>query len=90
MKRAIILAAGKGERLVNGLTFPKPLKRVAGVPLIVRACLDIFRQQRFRAGRTPPRHRDHQPYLCSNPSTEANVLRPFVPQSRHNAEGRLW
>ncbi|MCA9530204.1 MAG: NTP transferase domain-containing protein [Myxococcales bacterium] len=36
MKRAIILAAGKGTRLVNGFDFPKPLKRVAGVPLIVR------------------------------------------------------
>jgi choline kinase len=36
MKRAIILAAGKGTRLVKGFDFPKPLKRVAGVPLIVR------------------------------------------------------
>ncbi|MCA9601845.1 MAG: NTP transferase domain-containing protein [Polyangiales bacterium] len=36
MKKAVILAAGKGERLVNGFDFPKPLKRVAGVPLIVR------------------------------------------------------
>lgn len=34
--RAIILAAGKGERLVSGFDFPKPLKRVAGTPLIVR------------------------------------------------------
>lgn len=42
-KRAIILAAGKGERLVNGLTFPKPLKRVAGVPLIVRAIRNLER-----------------------------------------------
>jgi len=41
MKRAIILAAGKGERLVNGLTFPKPLKRVGGVPLIVRAIRNL-------------------------------------------------
>ena len=36
MDRAIVLAAGKGERLVNGFDFPKPLKRVSGVPLIVR------------------------------------------------------
>lgn len=36
MERAVILAAGRGERLVNGLDFPKPLKRVNGVPLIVR------------------------------------------------------
>ena len=43
MKRAIILAAGKGERLVNGLTFPKPLKRVGGVPLIVRAIRNLER-----------------------------------------------
>jgi 1L-myo-inositol 1-phosphate cytidylyltransferase len=43
MKRAIILAAGKGERLVNGLTFPKPLKRVGGVPLIVRAIQNLER-----------------------------------------------
>lgn len=35
-KKALILAAGKGERLVNGFAFPKPLKRVHGVPLIVR------------------------------------------------------
>jgi choline kinase len=41
MKRAIILAAGKGERLVHGLSFPKPLKRVAGVPLIVRAIRNL-------------------------------------------------
>ena len=43
MKRAIILAAGKGERLVNGLSFPKPLKRVGGVPLIVRAIRNLER-----------------------------------------------
>ncbi|MET0340611.1 MAG: NTP transferase domain-containing protein [Polyangiales bacterium] len=43
MKRAIILAAGKGERLVSGLSFPKPLKRVAGVPLIVRAIQNLER-----------------------------------------------
>jgi 1L-myo-inositol 1-phosphate cytidylyltransferase len=43
MKRAIILAAGKGERLVSGLSFPKPLKRVAGVPLIVRAIRNLER-----------------------------------------------
>ena len=41
MKRAIILAAGKGERLVSGLSFPKPLKRVGGVPLIVRAIQNL-------------------------------------------------
>ena len=41
MKRAIILAAGKGERLVQGLSFPKPLKRVGGVPLIVRAIRNL-------------------------------------------------
>lgn len=36
MERAIILAAGKGERLVNGKPHPKPLEKVNGVPLIVR------------------------------------------------------
>ncbi len=41
MKRAIILAAGKGERLVSGLSFPKPLKRVGGVPLIVHAIRNL-------------------------------------------------
>jgi choline kinase len=41
MKRAIILAAGKGERLVNGMSFPKPLKRVGGQPLIVRAIRNL-------------------------------------------------
>jgi histidinol-phosphate aminotransferase len=35
-RRAIILAAGRGSRLVTGEDFPKPLKLVAGVPLIVR------------------------------------------------------
>lgn len=42
-ERAIILAAGKGERLVNGFNFPKPLKRVAGVPLIVRVLRNLER-----------------------------------------------
>jgi 1L-myo-inositol 1-phosphate cytidylyltransferase len=36
MERAIILAAGRGERLVNGKPYPKPLETVGGVPLIVR------------------------------------------------------
>jgi len=36
MERAIILAAGKGERLVRGKPYPKPLCPVNGVPLIVR------------------------------------------------------
>lgn len=36
MERAIILAAGRGERLVNGYAYPKPLKHVLGVPLIER------------------------------------------------------
>ena len=36
MERAIILAAGRGERLVNGKPYPKPLKPVNGVPLIAR------------------------------------------------------
>jgi choline kinase len=36
MDRAIILAAGRGERLVNGKPYPKPLELVNGVPLIVR------------------------------------------------------
>jgi len=35
-QRAIILAAGRGERLVNGKGYPKPLQPVRGVPLIVR------------------------------------------------------
>jgi histidinol-phosphate aminotransferase len=34
--RAIVLAAGTGSRLVSGEEFPKPLKPVSGVPLIVR------------------------------------------------------
>jgi len=43
MDRAVILAAGKGQRLVNGFDFPKPLKRVAGVPLIVRVLRNLER-----------------------------------------------
>ena len=34
--RALILAAGLGERLADGRPIPKPLREVAGVPLIVR------------------------------------------------------
>jgi histidinol-phosphate aminotransferase len=34
--RAIVLAAGTGSRLVSGEEYPKPLKRISGVPLIVR------------------------------------------------------
>lgn len=36
MKRAIVLAAGTGSRLVSGELEPKPLKPVSGVPLLVR------------------------------------------------------
>jgi 1L-myo-inositol 1-phosphate cytidylyltransferase len=36
MKRAIVLAAGTGSRLVSGEIAPKPLKPVAGIPLLVR------------------------------------------------------
>jgi 1L-myo-inositol 1-phosphate cytidylyltransferase len=36
MERAIVLAAGTGSRLVSGEIGPKPLKPVAGVPLLVR------------------------------------------------------
>ncbi len=41
MNRAIILAAGRGERLVNGYSFPKPLKEVNGLPLIVRVLRNL-------------------------------------------------
>jgi 1L-myo-inositol 1-phosphate cytidylyltransferase len=43
MDRAIILAAGRGERLVNGKPYPKPLERVNGVPLIVRVLRNLER-----------------------------------------------
>lgn len=36
MQRAIVLAAGRGSRLVGEQDLPKPLKSVAGVPLLVR------------------------------------------------------
>src|SRR5687767_4704758 len=36
VERAIVLAAGTGSRLVSGESYPKPLKPVAGVPLLVR------------------------------------------------------
>lgn len=41
MERAIILAAGRGERLVNGYAYPKPLKQVLGVPLIERVLRNL-------------------------------------------------
>jgi 1L-myo-inositol 1-phosphate cytidylyltransferase len=43
MERAIILAAGRGERLVNGKAYPKPLETVNGVPLIVRVLRNLER-----------------------------------------------
>src|SRR4051812_42560387 len=36
IERAVVLATGRGSRLVSGLTYPKPLKLVAGTPLLVR------------------------------------------------------
>jgi histidinol-phosphate aminotransferase len=36
LDRAIILAAGTGSRLVAQEAFPKPLKPIAGIPLLVR------------------------------------------------------
>jgi choline kinase len=41
MSRAIILAAGRGERLVSGKAYPKPLQKVRGVPLIVRVLRNL-------------------------------------------------
>ena len=52
--KAVILAAGRGERLVNGMAYPKPLKRVAGVPLIVRILRNLERAG-VRARRTGER-----------------------------------
>jgi choline kinase len=43
MTRAIILAAGRGERLVSGKAYPKPLQRVRGTPLIVRVLRNLER-----------------------------------------------
>ncbi len=36
MKRAVVLAAGTGSRLVSAEVYPKPLKAVAGKPLLLR------------------------------------------------------
>src|SRR4051794_35680436 len=36
IERAVVLAAGRGSRLVHGTNVPKPLKLVAGTPLLVR------------------------------------------------------
>lgn len=41
MSRAIILAAGLGERLVRGKAYPKPLQSVRGLPLIVRVLRNL-------------------------------------------------
>src|ERR1700753_3940602 len=43
MDRAIILAAGRGARLVQGKPYPKPLELVGGVPLIVRILRNLER-----------------------------------------------
>jgi choline kinase len=42
-ERAIILAAGRGERLVHGKPYPKPLEPVNGVSLIVRVLRNLER-----------------------------------------------
>jgi len=41
--RAVILAAGFGSRLADGRAVPKPLREVAGVPLIVRIIRSLER-----------------------------------------------
>ncbi|MGB5812562.1 MAG: NTP transferase domain-containing protein [Polyangiales bacterium] len=41
--RALILAAGLGSRLADGRPVPKPLREVAGVPLIVRIIGSLVR-----------------------------------------------
>ena len=43
VNKAVILAAGKGERLAQGIAWPKPLKKVAGTPLIVRIIRNLER-----------------------------------------------
>jgi 1L-myo-inositol 1-phosphate cytidylyltransferase len=43
MERAIILAAGRGERLVNGKPYPKPLEPVGGKALIARVIEGLAR-----------------------------------------------
>jgi 1L-myo-inositol 1-phosphate cytidylyltransferase len=50
MEQAIILAAGRGERLVDGLPYPKPLQRVNGVPLIERVLRGLERAGVERVG----------------------------------------
>jgi choline kinase len=42
-EQAVILAAGRGERLVNGKGIPKPLVSVRGLPLIVRVIRGLER-----------------------------------------------
>ncbi|MDH5673904.1 MAG: NTP transferase domain-containing protein [Myxococcales bacterium] len=43
MERAIILAAGLGQRLVQGRAYPKPLQTVNGLPLITRVLRSLER-----------------------------------------------
>ncbi len=50
MEQAIILAAGRGERLVSGLPYPKPLQPVNGQPLIVRVLRELERAGVERVG----------------------------------------
>ncbi len=42
--RAIILAAGLGSRLADGRAVPKPLRAVAGIPLLVRILRALERE----------------------------------------------
>ncbi len=54
------------------------------------ACLGVFRRLGAGARCPPPGHGHHQPYLLAHPAIEARVLRPPVPQSGYDAQGRLW
>mgnify|MGYP003735254635 CR=1 FL=1 len=53
VQRAIILAAGTGSRLVANETFPKPLKPVANVALIVRILRTLQAEGIREASATP-------------------------------------
>src|SRR5262249_28100460 len=74
LERAVLLAAGMGSRLVGGDTYPKPLKLVSGVPLIVRV-LRTLQDEGIRDVAIVVGHRGEQirRALLAEPSLAQNI-----------------
>ena len=74
LERAVVLAAGTGSRLVNGEAQPKPLKPVAGVPLLVRI-LRVLQGEGIREAAIVVGHQGDliRRALCAEPSLRLSL-----------------